>query len=163
MVDLLVIVFMSWEYEDVVYVVVFFGVGECGFCVGGDVVVVYYSVCKDGVEVWWFWCYEYLFNVLIGWFVKFYVVLMDGIVMGGGVGVSVYVNIWVVIDIFKVVMFEVGIGFIFDVGGVYLLLCVFGVLGLYVVLIGVLFFGVDVIVLGFVDYFVLYGDFDVFM
>ncbi len=121
MVDLLATVLMSWEHEDAVHAVVLSGAGERGLCAGGDVVAVYHSARKDGVEARRFWRHEYLLNALIGRFAKPYVALMDGIVMGGGVGVSAHANTRVVTDTSKVAMPEVGIGFIPDVGGVYLL------------------------------------------
>ena len=64
-----------------------------------------------------FWYDEYLLNAQIGRFPKPYVALMDGIVMGGGVGVSAHGSVRVVTDTTKMAMPEVGIGFIPDVGG----------------------------------------------
>lgn len=64
---------------------------------------------------------EYTVNGLIGRFPKPYVAVMDGIVMGGGVGVSAHGSVRVVTDTTKLAMPEVGIGFIPDVGGTYVL------------------------------------------
>lgn len=141
MVDLLATVLMSWEHEDAVHAVVLSGAGERGLCAGGDVVAVYHSARKDGVEARRFWRHEYLLNALIGRFAKPYVALMDGIVMGGGVGVSAHANTRVVTDTSKVAMPEVGIGFIPDVGGVYLLSRAPGALGLHAALTGAPFSG----------------------
>lgn len=99
---------------------------------------------------------------LIGRFAKPYVALMDGIVMGGGVGVSAHANTRVVTDTSKVAMPEVGIGFIPDVGGVYLLSRAPGALGLHAALTGAPFSGADAIALGFADHFVPHGDLDAF-
>lgn len=162
MVDLLATVLMSWEHEDAVHAVVLSGAGERGLCAGGDVVAVYHSARKDGVEARRFWRHEYLLNALIGRFAKPYVALMDGIVMGGGVGVSAHANIRVVTDTSKVAMPEVGIGFIPDVGGVYLLSRAPGALGLHAALTGAPFSGADAIALGFADHFVPHGDLDAF-
>ncbi len=67
---------------------------------------------------------------------KTYVSLMDGIVMGGGVGVGAHANTRVVTDTSKIAMPEVGIGFIPDVGGAYLLSRAPGSLGLHAALTG---------------------------
>lgn len=125
-------------------------------------VAVYHSARKDGVEARRFWRHEYLLNALIGRFAKPYVALMDGIVMGGGVGVSAHANTRVVTDTSKVAMPEVGIGFIPDVGGVYLLSRAPGALGLHAALTGAPFSGADAIALGFADHFVPHGDLDAF-
>lgn len=162
MVDLLATVLMSWEHEDAVHAAVLSGAGERGLCAGGDVVAVYHSARKDGVEARRFWRHEYLLNALIGRFAKPYVALMDGIVMGGGVGVSAHANTRVVTDTSKVAMPEVGIGFIPDVGGVYLLSRAPGALGLHAALTGAPFSGADAIALGFADHFVPHGDLDAF-
>lgn len=144
------------------HAVVLSGAGERGLCAGGDVVAVYHSARKDGVEARRFWRHEYLLNALIGRFAKPYVALMDGIVMGGGVGVSAHANTRVVTDTSKVAMPEVGIGFIPDVGGVYLLSRAPGALGLHAALTGAPFSGADAIALGFADHFVPHGDLDAF-
>src|ERR1700739_4766964 len=92
MVNALSAVLTRWEIDDAVRAVVLSGAGERGLCAGGDVVVVYHSARKDGVEARRFWRDEYLLNGQIARFAKPFVSLMDGIVMGGGVGVSAHAN-----------------------------------------------------------------------
>lgn len=162
MVDTLSTVLIRWERDDAVRAVVLSGAGERGLCAGGDVVAVYHSARKDGVEARRFWRDEYLLNGLIGRFPKPYVALMDGIVMGGGVGVSAHANTRVVTDTSKIAMPEVGIGFIPDVGGVYLLSRAPGKLGLHAALTGAPFSGADAIALGFADHYVPHSDLDAF-
>jgi enoyl-CoA hydratase len=162
MVDLLSTVLIRWESDDAVRAVVLSGAGERGLCAGGDVVAVYHSARKDGVEARRFWRNEYLLNGQIGRFTKPYVALMDGIVMGGGIGVSAHANTRVVTDTSKVAMPEVGIGFIPDVGGVYLLSRAPGALGLYAALTGAPFSGADAIALGFADHYVPHSELDAF-
>jgi enoyl-CoA hydratase len=162
MVDLLSTVLVRWERDDAVRAVVLSGAGERGLCAGGDVVAVYHSARKDGVQARRFWRDEYLLNGLIGRFAKPYVALMDGIVMGGGVGVSAHANTRVVTDTSKVAMPEVGIGFIPDVGGVYLLSRTPGALGLHAALTGAPFNGADAIALGFADHYVPHSELDAF-
>lgn len=86
MIDELSVVLAAWEQDATVGAVVLSGAGERGLCAGGDVVAIYHSARADGVEARRFWHDEYLLNAKIGRFPKPYVSLMDGIVMGGGVG-----------------------------------------------------------------------------
>lgn len=162
MVDALSAVLTRWESDDAVGAVVLAGTGERGLCAGGDVVAVYHSARKDGVEVRKFWRDEYLLNGQIGRFAKPYVSLMDGIVMGGGVGVSAHGSVRVVTETSKVAMPEVGIGFVPDVGGAFLLSRAPGELGLYAALTGAPFSGSDAIAMGFADHYVPHGDLDAF-
>ncbi len=161
-VDGLTAVLTAWEQNAAVDAVVLSGAGERGLCAGGDVVAVYHSARADGVEARRFWHDEYLLNGLIGRFPKKYVALMDGIVMGGGVGVGAHANTRVVTDTSKVAMPEVGIGFIPDVGGAYLLSRAPGSLGLHAALTGAPFSGADAIAMGFADHFVPHDKLDTF-
>jgi enoyl-CoA hydratase len=162
MVDALRAVLTRWESDDAVRAVVLSGAGERGLCAGGDVVAVYNSARKDGVEVRRFWRDEYLLNGQIARFGKPFVSLMDGIVMGGGVGVSAHANTRVVTETSKVAMPEVGIGFVPDIGGAFLLSRAPGELGLYAGLTGATFSGSDAIAMGFADHYVPHGELDAF-
>ncbi|MDM4140320.1 MULTISPECIES: enoyl-CoA hydratase/isomerase family protein [Mycobacterium] len=162
MVDALTATLRGWSDDDAVRAVVLSGAGERGLCAGGDVVSIYHSARKDGVEARRFWRDEYLLNAQIAEFAKPYVALMDGIVMGGGVGVSAHANTRVVTDTSKIAMPEVGIGFIPDVGGVYLLSRAPGGLGLHAALTGAPFSGADAIAMGFADHYVPHGDVEAF-
>ena len=162
MVDELRAVLAGWERDAAVRAVVLSGAGERGLCAGGDVVAIYHSARADGVAARRFWYDEYLLNGQIGRFPKTYVSLMDGIVMGGGVGVGAHANTRVVTDTSKIAMPEVGIGFIPDVGGAYLLSRAPGSLGLHAALTGAPFSGADAIALGFADHFVPHDKLDTF-
>ena len=162
MVDALSAVLTRWADDDAVRAVVLSGAGERGLCAGGDIVAVYHSARKDGVEVRKFWRDEYLLNGQIGRFAKPFVSLMDGIVMGGGVGVSAHGSVRVVTETSKVAMPEVGIGFVPDVGGAFLLARAPGALGLYAALTGAPFSGSDAIALGFADHYVPHSDLEAF-
>ncbi|HEY6650158.1 MAG TPA: enoyl-CoA hydratase/isomerase family protein [Mycobacterium sp.] len=147
-------VLTDWEHDDNVRAVVLSGAGERGLCAGGDIVVIYHSAQADGSEARQFWYDEYLLNAQIGRFSKPYVALMDGFVMGGGVGVSAHGSVRVVTDTTKMAMPEVGIGFIPDVGGTFILSHAPGLLGHHAALTGAQFDGADAITLGFADHFV---------
>ena len=162
MVDALSAVLARWEKDDAVRAVVLAGAGERGLCAGGDLVPLYHSMRKDGVEARRFWRDEYLLNGQIGRFAKPYVALMDGIVMGGGVGVSAHANTRVVTETSKVAMPEVGIGFIPEVGQMYLLSRAPGALGMHAALTGAPFSGSDAIAMGFADHYVPHGELDAF-
>ena len=162
MVNTLSAVLSRWEHDDAVRVVVLAGAGDRGLCAGGDVVAIYHSARADGVAARRFWYDEYLLNAQIGRFAKPYVSLMDGIVMGGGVGVGAHANTRVVTDTTKMAMPEVGIGFIPDVGGTYLLSRAPGSLGLHAALTGAPFSGADAIALGFADHCVRHDDLEAF-
>ena len=162
MVDLLSAVLIRWERDDAVRAVVVSGAGERGLCAGGDLVPLYHSMRKDGVEARRFWRDEYLLNGQIGRFAKPYVALMDGIVMGGGVGVSAHGSVRVVTDTSKVAMPEVGIGFIPEVGQMHLLSRAPGALGMHAALTGAPFTGADAIALGFADHYVPHSELDAF-
>jgi enoyl-CoA hydratase len=144
----------AWEHDDAVQAVVVSGAGERGLCAGGDIVAVYHSARGDGSEAREFWYDEYLLNAYIAGYPKPYVAVMDGIVMGGGVGVSAHGSVRVVTDTTKMAMPEVGIGLIPDVGGTYLLSRAPGLLGLHAALSGAPFGGADAIAMGFADHYV---------
>ena len=121
-------------------------------------VAIYHSAKAGGADARQFWFDEYRLNARIGRYPKPYVAYMDGIVMGGGVGVSAHGNVRVVTDTSKIAMPEVGIGFIPDVGGTFLLSRAPGNLGLHAALTGGPFSGADAIALGFADHYVAHDD-----
>ena len=76
----------AWSDDDTVRAVVVHGAGERGLCAGGDVVAIYHSAKAGGADARQFWFDEYRLNARIGRYPKPYVALIDGITMGGGVG-----------------------------------------------------------------------------
>ncbi|MCC9182438.1 3-hydroxyisobutyryl-CoA hydrolase [Mycolicibacterium mageritense DSM 44476 = CIP 104973] len=152
----------AWEHDDAVHTVLLTGAGERGLCAGGDVVALYHSAKVGGADARRFWFDEYVLNAYIGRYPKPYVALMDGIVMGGGVGVGAHGSVRVVTDTTKMAMPEVGIGFIPDVGGTYLLSRAPGALGLHAALTGAPFSGADAIAMGFADHYVPHDRVDAF-
>ena len=121
----------EWRDDDAVRAAVLSGAGERGLCAGGDIIEVYNSARGDHNVASSFWWDEYRMNAYIARYPKPFVSLMDGIVMGGGVGVSTHGSVRVVTDTTKMAMPEVGIGFIPDVGGTYILSRAPGLLGLH--------------------------------
>jgi enoyl-CoA hydratase len=152
----------DWADDDRVGAVVVAGAGDRGLCAGGDVVAIYHSAQADGAQARQFWFDEYRLNARIGRFPKPYVALMDGIVMGGGLGIGMHGSVRVVTDTSKIAMPEVGIGLIPDVGGTLLLSRTPGLLGLHVALTGAPFSGADAIALGFADHYVPHAQLQAF-
>jgi enoyl-CoA hydratase len=155
-------VLVDWEQDDDVRAVVLSGAGDRGLCAGGDVVAIYHSARADGVEARRFWRDEYLLDGYIGRYPKPFVALMDGIVMGGGVGVGAHGSVRVATDRSKIAMPEVGIGFVPDVGGTFILSRAPGLLGLHAALTGAPFSGSDAIAMGFADHYVPHEKLDDF-
>lgn len=131
------------------------GAGERGLCAGGDIVGLYNSARAGGDLGKVFWREEYIVNARIAHFAKPYVAFMDGLVMGGGVGLAAHGSHRIVTDKTKIAMPEVGIGFFPDVGGTYLLSRAPGQIGTYFGLTGEIMGGADAILSGFADWYVL--------
>jgi len=112
---------LAWRDDAAVKAVLVDGAGDRAFCAGGDVIMLHDSgKAKDGrAEA--FWRTEYALNELIFTYPKPYIALIDGIVMGGGVGLSVHGQYRVAGGTTLFAMPETGIGYFPDVGGTYFL------------------------------------------
>lgn len=144
----------EWEHDDSVATVLLTGAGERGLCAGGDIVAIHRDAVNHGTETERFWADEYRLNARIANYPKPYVAVMDGLVLGGGVGVSAHGSLRVVTERTKVGMPESGIGLVPDVGGTHLLSRAPGGLGAHVALTAGTFSGSDAIAMGFADHFV---------
>ncbi len=112
----------KWQEDPFVTRVVIGGAGDKAFCAGGDIRRLYELGCAgDHIQQLTFWREENQLNERIRTYPKPLVALIDGIVMGGGVGVSINASHRVAGDRFSFAMPEVGIGFFPDVGGTYFL------------------------------------------
>src|SRR4051812_18194575 len=127
----------AWANDPAVTRVVITAAGERAFSAGGDIRALY-ELGRAGrqAEALTFWRDEYPLNIAIKRYPKPYVALIDGIVMGGGVGVSVNGSHRVAGDKFQFAMPEVGIGFFPDVGATWFLPRMPGELGTWVGLTG---------------------------
>jgi enoyl-CoA hydratase len=111
----------EWADDSAVGAVLIDGAGGRAFAAGGDIRALY-DAAKSGDSLpERFWATEYHLNVLIARYPKPVIALMDGLVMGGGVGIAAHAAHRVVTDRSAVAMPEVGIGFFPDVGVCYLL------------------------------------------
>jgi enoyl-CoA hydratase len=140
-----------FEADPAVAVIVLEGAGERGLCAGGDIRALYESSKVRGDLGKVLWREEYILNARIAKFPKPYVAFMDGIVMGGGVGLSAQSRHRVVTERTKLAMPEVGLGFFPDVGGTWLLSRSPGEIGSYFGLTGQTMNGPDAIHARFAD------------
>ena len=111
----------AWEADDNIGAVLIDGAGERAFCAGGDVILLHDSGKAGDSRAEEFWRTEYALNELIHRYSKPYITLIDGFVMGGGVGLSVHGRLRVAGDATMFAMPETGIGYFPDVGGTYFL------------------------------------------
>ena len=140
-----------FESDPAIAVVLLEGAGERGLCAGGDVRGLYESSRAGGDLGKVFWRQEYIMNARIAKFSKPYVAFMDGLVMGGGVGLSAHARHRVVTEKTRLAMPEVGLGFFPDVGGTWLLSRSPGEIGTYFGLTGQTMNGPDAIYARFAD------------
>jgi enoyl-CoA hydratase len=111
----------SWAADPAVGAILLDGAGERGFCAGGDIRALYDAAKANDPLPEQFWSTEYKLNVLIARYPKPLIAIMDGVVMGGGVGLASHAAHRVVTEGSAIAMPEVGIGFFPDVGVSYLL------------------------------------------
>ena len=125
----------EWAADDMVRSVVVRGAGEKAFCAGGDIQKLYEGgpgslITQD------FFLEEYRLNRRIHFFPKPYIAIMDGITMGGGVGLSIHAGTRIAADNTMVAMPETGIGLFPDVGASWFLPRLPGEIGMYMAMTG---------------------------
>lgn len=141
----------TWRTEPEVEVVVLRGAGERGFCAGGDVVAIAALARDDPAAGRTFWRDEYALDLAIARFPIPVVAIMDGIVLGGGMGLAAHASHRVVTERSRLGMPEVTIGFVPDVGGTFLLSRAPGELGTHLALTGGMATAGDALALGLAD------------
>ena len=145
----------AWAADPSVKAVVIEGTGDKAFCAGGDIRALYDAAKASEMDyVAAFYRDEYRLNRKIKTFPKPYVALIDGIVMGGGVGVSVHGAYRVATERTLFAMPETGIGFFPDVGGAFFLPRCPGQLGLYLGLTGARLRAADCLYAGIATHYV---------
>ncbi|MDI3329362.1 MAG: enoyl-CoA hydratase/isomerase family protein [Micrococcus sp.] len=145
----------AWREDDGVRTVLVSGAGERGLCAGGDIVNLHRTVTEghpEGADE--FFDIEYTMNGEIADYPKPFVAFMDGIVLGGGVGISAHGSHRVVTERTRLGMPETGIGFFPDVGGSWLLSRAPSGFGTHMALTSQHVTGADALALGFADHFV---------
>uniref|UniRef100_UPI003AB08B1A 3-hydroxyisobutyryl-CoA hydrolase, mitochondrial isoform X1 n=1 Tax=Centroberyx gerrardi TaxID=166262 RepID=UPI003AB08B1A len=144
----------KWEKDDETDLVIIKGAGGKAFCAGGDIRVVTEAGKVGDPLAQDFFHEEYLLNNVIGNYKKPYIALIDGITMGGGVGLSVHGRFRVATEKTLFAMPETAIGLFPDVGGGYFLPRLQGKLGLFLALTGFRLKGRDVQRAGVASHFV---------
>jgi enoyl-CoA hydratase len=147
-----------WRDDDSVEVVAIQGAGDRAFCAGGDIRALYEQGLVDRRSNFKLYADEYRINTRIKRFPKPYVGLMDGVVMGGGVGVSIHGALRVATERTVFAMPETAIGLFPDVGGTYFLPRLPGQVGMWLGLTGNRLRGIDAVAGGTCDLFVESGD-----
>ncbi|MEP6883128.1 MAG: enoyl-CoA hydratase/isomerase family protein [Gammaproteobacteria bacterium] len=126
-----------------VHAVLVRGTGDKAFCAGGDIRALYQSFKSSGTLHREFFAAEYPLDYMLYSYAKPYVVLLDGVTMGGGMGIAQGSTLRIVGDRTRIAMPEVAIGFFPDVGASYFLSRLPGVLGIYLALTGAQIQGID--------------------
>lgn len=145
----------KWKLDDTVSLVCIYGEGEKGLCAGGDMRTLY-DLKDKGIEAYanQFFSIEYELDYEIHHYPKPVVVFMDGIVMGGGVGLSIGASHRIVTESSKWAMPEMNIGFFPDVGASYFLNQMPGFVGKYLALTANILQASDVLYIEAADYFI---------
>jgi enoyl-CoA hydratase len=143
----------AWADDASVGAVLIRGAGERGLCAGGDIVAIYKAARTGDQAPVTFWREEYQLNLQIAEYAKPVIAVMHGIVMGGGVGVAAHAAHRVVTENTTLAMPEVGIGFVPDVGGTFLLARAPGELGTHLALTAGRAGAADCLLLGLADHF----------
>jgi enoyl-CoA hydratase len=143
-----------FENDPAVAAVLITGEGERGLCAGGDIRAMYENRARALEYGLPFFRAEYQVNAHIAAYKKPYIAIMDGITMGGGVGISAHGSVRIVTERTRMAMPETGIGFFPDVGGTWLLSHAPGEVGTFMGLTGDAFGGPDAIYARLADHFV---------
>ncbi len=151
----------AWRDDQLVLAVVVRGMGKEGpfgaFCAGGDIRFFHQAALSGNPALEDFFTEEYALNHLVHTYPKPYIALMDGIVMGGGMGISQGASLRIVTERSKLAMPETNIGLFPDVGGGYFLSRCPGSLGEYLALTGHVVQGREALSAGLADGFIESG------
>jgi enoyl-CoA hydratase/carnithine racemase len=145
----------GWREDPHVHAVVIEGAGGRAFCAGGDIRAVRTdALTGELAAVERFFAEEYALNATIAEYPKPYIALIDGICMGGGIGVSVHGQVRVTTEAGQFAMPETAIAMFPDVGATYVLPRLPGALGTYLGLTGARLHGADAVHAGLATHFV---------
>jgi enoyl-CoA hydratase len=145
---------LRWANDDSVEAVIIDHAEGRGFCAGGDVVMIARSGSEDAADAKRFFFAEYRLNHLLFTYPKPTVAIMDGITMGGGVGISLPCNFRIATENTRLAMPETGIGLFPDVGGGWYLPRLPGRVGEFMALTGARLDGAECRYLGLATHYV---------
>ncbi len=144
---------LAWRSDAAVELIVIDHAGERGFCAGGDLRMMAESGRSDGAEARRFFLTEYRLNHLLQSYPKPIVALLDGVTMGGGVGISVHGSHRVATERTMFAMPETAIGLFPDVGGGWFLPRLELEVGTWLALTGARIKGLDTLSVGVATHF----------
>tara|TARA_Y100001934_G_C12291075_1_gene744871 strand:+ start:339 stop:1382 length:1044 start_codon:yes stop_codon:yes gene_type:complete len=150
----------KWEEDNEIKTVAVTAVGDKAFCAGGDIRALYDWGKSNDKKAKGFYYEEYQLNQLIKSYTKPYISFVNGIVMGGGVGISVHGSYRVAGENYSFAMPETGIGLFPDVGGSFFLSRLKNNIGMYLALTGSRIKSSDAIELGIAEYFIMSKNYD---
>ncbi|ROM34016.1 crotonase [Pseudomonas poae] len=142
----------AWADDPQVFAVVLRGAGEKAFCAGGDIRSLYDSFKSGDTLHEDFFVEEYALDLAIHRYRKPVLALMDGYVLGGGMGLVQGADLRVVTERSRLAMPEVAIGYFPDVGGSYFLSRIPGELGIYLGVTGIQIRAADALYCGLADW-----------
>ncbi len=154
MVKIMTEALLAWSTDPAVAGVMVDHAGARGFCAGGDIRMLAESGARDGLEARAFFYHEYRLNHLIANYPKPYVAILDGVTMGGGVGISVHGPFRIGTERTLFAMPETGIGLFPDVGGGWFLPRLAGEIGMWLALTGTRLKAADCVAAGILTHFV---------
>jgi enoyl-CoA hydratase len=157
MCEIMIETLLAWREDSGVEAVLIDHSGERGFCAGGDIRMLAESGAGDGAAARRFFFIEYQLNTLLFDYPKPVIAIMDGVAMGGGVGLAMPSRYRVATERTNFAMPETGIGLFPDVGGGWHLPRLPGETGLWLALTGARLRGADCLALGIATHFVESG------
>jgi len=153
MVRLMTTRLQAWADDPLVYAIVLRGSGDKAFCAGGDIRSLYDSFKAGDTLHEDFFVEEYALDLILHHYPKPVLALMDGFVLGGGMGLVQGADLRVVTERSRLAMPEVAIGYFPDVGGSYFLPRIPGELGIYLGVTGVQIRAADALYCGLADWY----------
>ena len=148
MCETMIAALLAWRTDATVQSVLIDHAGERGFCAGGDIRMIAESGAGDGVQAKAFFLAEYRLNALLFGYPKPITAIVDGVVMGGGVGISEPAAVRIATERTTYAMPETGIGLYPEVGGGWFLPRLPGQTGVWIGLTGARLKAADTVALG---------------
>jgi len=148
MVEAMTAALLAWRGDPSVHVILLDHAGERGFCAGGDIRFLAASAAEGGAGARKFFFKEYRLNHLLMVYPKPVIAVMDGVTMGGGVGIALPARWRIATERTRLAMPETGIGLFPDVGGGWHLSRLPGCVGVWLALTGARLDGADCLALG---------------
>ncbi len=141
----------SWESEQTVHRVVILSHHDKAFCAGGDIRDVYHAHQQGNITINPYFKEEYDLNTYIKHYTKPYIAVINGITMGGGLGISIHGSLRIALNNLILAMPETGIGFFPDIGSTYFLSRCPGQIGIYLGLTGARLNATEALYAGLID------------